>query len=206
MKGLIGKKVGMTTLYNEEGKQMACTVIQAGPCVVTQVKTKDSDGYNALQLSYDEKKEKNTPAAEKGHFTKASTTPKRKVVEFRNFDIAKSLGDTITAELFAKGDKVEAIGTSKGKGFQGVVRRHGFSGVGMATHGQHNRLRAPGSIGACSTPSRVFKGIRMGGHMGTDRVKVKNLRVFEVMADKNLIIVTGAVPGSIGSYVILEAK
>jgi large subunit ribosomal protein L3 len=206
MKGIIGKKVGMTTLYNEEGKQMACTVIQAGPCVVTQVKTKDSDGYNALQLSYDEKKEKNTPAAEKGHFTKASTTPKRKVVEFRNFDIAKSLGDTITAELFAKGDKVEAIGTSKGKGFQGVVRRHGFSGVGMATHGQHNRLRAPGSIGACSTPSRVFKGIRMGGHMGTDRVKVKNLRVFEVMADKNLIIVTGAVPGSIGSYVILEAK
>ena len=206
MKGIIGKKVGMTTLYNEEGKQMACTVIQAGPCVVTQVKTKDSDGYNALQLSYDEKKEKNTPAAEKGHFTKASTTPKRKVVEFRNFDIAKSLGDTITAELFAKGDKVEEIGTSKGKGFQGVVRRHGFSGVGMATHGQHNRLRAPGSIGACSTPSRVFKGIRMGGHMGTDRVKVKNLRVFEVMADKNLIIVTGAVPGSIGSYVILEAK
>ena len=206
MKGIIGKKVGMTTLYNEEGKQMACTVIQAGPCVVTQVKTKDSDGYNALQLSYDDKKEKNTPAAEKGHFSKASTTPKRKVVEFRDFDIAKSLGDTITAELFAKGDKVEAIGTSKGKGFQGVVRRHGFSGVGMATHGQHNRLRAPGSIGACSTPSRVFKGIRMGGHMGTDRVKVKNLRVFEVMADKNLIILTGAVPGSIGSYVVIEAK
>jgi len=206
MKGIIGKKVGMTTLYNEEGKQMACTVIQAGPCVVTQVKTKDSDGYNALQLSYDDKKEKNTPAAEKGHFSKASTTPKRKVVEFRDFDIAKSLGDTITAELSVKGDKVEAIGTSKGKGFQGVVRRHGFSGVGMATHGQHNRLRAPGSIGACSTPSRVFKGIRMGGHMGTDRVKVKNLRVFEVMADKNLIILTGAVPGSIGSYVVLEAK
>lgn len=152
------------------------------------------------------KKRKILLLQKKGHFTKASTTPKRKVVEFRNFDIAKSLGDTITAELFAKGDKVEAIGTSKGKGFQGVVRRHGFSGVGMATHGQHNRLRAPGSIGACSTPSRVFKGIRMGGHMGTDRVKVKNLRVFEVMADKNLIIVTGAVPGSIGSYVILEAK
>lgn len=206
MKAIIGKKVGMTTLYDEQGKQLACTVIQAGPCVVTQVKTKDTDGYNALQVSFDDKKEKNTSAGEKGHFAKANTTPKRKVVEFRDFDINKAIGETITAELFVKGDKVEATGTSKGKGFQGVVRRHGFSGVGMATHGQHNRLRAPGSIGACSTPSRVFKGIRMGGQMGVDTVKVKNLKVHEVMADKNLIILTGAVPGSIGSYVVIESK
>lgn len=206
MKAIIGKKVGMTTLYDEQGKQLACTVILAGPCVVTQVKTKDTDGYNALQVAFDDKKEKNTSAGEKGHFAKANTTPKRKVVEFRDCDIAKAVGETITAELFVKGDKVEATGTSKGKGFQGVVRRHGFSGVGMATHGQHNRLRAPGSIGACSTPSRVFKGIRMGGHMGVDTVKVKNLLVHEVMADKNLIIVTGAVPGSIGSYVVIESK
>ncbi len=206
MKAIIGKKVGMTTLYDEQGKQLACTVIQAGPCVVTQVKTKDTDGYNALQVAFDDKKEKNTSAGEKGHFAKANTTPKRKVVEFRDFDLNKAIGETITAELFVKGDKVEATGTSKGKGFQGVVRRHGFSGVGMATHGQHNRLRAPGSIGACSTPSRVFKGIRMGGQMGVDTVKVKNLKVHEVMADKNLIILTGAVPGSIGSYVVIESK
>jgi large subunit ribosomal protein L3 len=206
MKAIIGKKVGMTTLYDEQGKQLACTVIQAGPCVVTQVKTKDTDGYNALQVAFDDKKDKNTSAGEKGHFAKANTTPKRKVVEFRDLDLNKSIGETITAELFIKGDKVEATGTSKGKGFQGVVRRHGFSGVGMATHGQHNRLRAPGSIGACSTPSRVFKGIRMGGQMGVDTVKVKNLKVHEVMADKNLIILTGAVPGSIGSYVVIESK
>lgn len=206
MKGIIGKKVGMTTLYDEQGKQLACTVVQAGPCVITQKKTSETDGYNALQVAYDDKKEKNTTAAEKGHFSKANTTPKRKVVEFRNFDLDKNVGETITAELFAKGDKVSAVGTSKGKGFQGVVRRHGFSGVGMATHGQHNRLRAPGSIGACSTPSRVFKGIRMGGHMGVNRVKVKNLKVHEVMADKNLIILTGAIPGAIGSYVIIESK
>ncbi len=206
MKAIIGKKVGMTTLYDEQGKQLACTVIQAGPCVVTQVKTKDTDGYNALQVAFDDKKEKNTSAGEKGHFAKANTTPKRKVVEFRDFDLNKAIGETITAELFVKGDKVEATGTSKGKGFQGVVRRHGFSGVGMATHGQHNRLRAPGSIGACSTPSRVFKGIRMRGQMGVDTVKVKNLKVHEVMADKNLIILTGAVPGSIGSYVVIESK
>jgi large subunit ribosomal protein L3 len=206
MKGIIGKKVGMTTLYNADGKQMACTVIEAGPCVVTQVRTQETDGYKAIQVSYDEKKDKNTSAGQKGHFAKANTTPKFKVIEFKNFDGDKTLGDTITSEIFQKGDKVSVVGTSKGKGFQGVVKRHNFSGVGMATHGQHNRLRAPGSIGACSTPSRVFKGIRMGGRMGTDRVKVKNLNVLDVLTDKNLIIVTGAVPGAIGSYVIVEGK
>ena len=198
MKGIIGKKVGMTTLYNADGKQMACTVIEAGPCVVTQVRTQETDGYKAIQVSYDEKKDKNTSAGQKGHFAKANTTPKFKVIEFKNFDGDKTLGDTITSEIFQKGDKVSVVGTSKGKGFQGVVKRHNFSGVGMATHGQHNRLRAPGSIGACSTPSRVFKGIRMGGRMGSDRVKVKNLNVLDVLTDKNLIIVTGAVPGAIG--------
>jgi large subunit ribosomal protein L3 len=206
MKGIIGKKVGMTTLYNADGKQMACTVIEAGPCVVTQVRTQETDGYKAIQVSYDEKKDKNTSAGQKGHFAKANTTPKFKVIEFKNFDGDKTLGDTITSEIFQKGDKVSVVGTSKGKGFQGVVKRHNFSGVGMATHGQHNRLRAPGSIGACSTPSRVFKGIRMGGRMGSDRVKVKNLNVLDVLTDKNLIIVTGAVPGAIGSYVIVEGK
>jgi large subunit ribosomal protein L3 len=206
MKGIIGKKVGMTTLYNADGKQMACTVIEAGPCVVTQVRTQETDGYKAIQVSYDEKKDKNTSAGQKGHFAKANTTPKFKVIEFKNFDGDKTLGDTITSEIFQKGDKVSVVGTSKGKGFQGVVKRHNFSGVGMATHGQHNRLRAPGSIGACSTPSRVFKGIRMGGRMGTDRVKVKNLNVLDVLTDKNLIIVTGAIPGAIGSYVIVEGK
>jgi large subunit ribosomal protein L3 len=185
---------------------MACTVIEAGPCVVTQVRTQETDGYKAIQVSYDEKKDKNTSAGQKGHFAKANTTPKFKVIEFKNFDGDKTLGDTITSEIFQKGDKVSVVGTSKGKGFQGVVKRHNFSGVGMATHGQHNRLRAPGSIGACSTPSRVFKGIRMGGRMGTDRVKVKNLNVLDVLTDKNLIIVTGAIPGAIGSYVIVEGK
>lgn len=206
MKGIIGKKVGMTTLYSAEGKQLACTVIEAGPCVVTQVRTQETDGYKAIQVSYGDKKEKNTSAGAKGHFAKANTAPKFKSVEFKNFDGDKTLGETITSEIFQKGDKVSVVGTSKGKGFQGVVKRHNFGGVGMATHGQHNRLRAPGSIGACSTPSRVFKGIRMGGRMGTDRVKVKNLSVLDVLTDKNLIIVTGAVPGSIGSYVIVEGK
>ena len=206
MKGIIGKKVGMTTLYSAEGNQLACTVIEAGPCVVTQVRTQETDGYKAIQVSYDDKKEKNTSAGAKGHFAKANTAPKFKSVEFKNFDGDKTLGETITSEIFQKGDKVSVVGTSKGKGFQGVVKRHNFGGVGMATHGQHNRLRAPGSIGACSTPSRVFKGIRMGGRMGTDRVKVKNLSVLDVLTDKNLIIVTGAVPGSIGSYVIVEGK
>jgi len=206
MKGIIGKKVGMTTLYNEQGKQTACTIIEAGPCVVSQVKTKETDGYNALQLSFDDKKEKNTSAGEKGHYSKANTAPKHKSVEFRDCTVAKALGEVITAELFAKGENITVTGTSKGKGFQGVVRRHNFAGVGMATHGQHNRLRAPGSIGACSTPSRVFKGIRMAGRMGTDTVKVKNLKVHDVLIDKNLIVVAGAVPGAIGSYVIIESK
>jgi large subunit ribosomal protein L3 len=205
MKGIIGKKVGMTNIF-DNGKQIAVTVIQAGPCVVTQVKTKETDGYNAIQLAFDEKKEKNTPAGLKGHFKKANTTPKRKVVEIRDFDLQAGLGDSVDAELFDDGEKVSVIGTSKGKGFQGVVKRYGFSGVGMGTHGQHDRLRAPGSIGASSDPSRVVKGMRMGGRMGGERVKVQNLVVVKVLADKNLLLIKGAVPGHVGSYVIVEAK
>jgi len=205
MKGIIGKKVGMTNIF-DNGKQIAVTVIQAGPCVVTQVKTKETDGYNAIQLAFDEKKEKNTTAGLKGHFKKANTTPKRKVVEIRDFDLQAGLGDTVDAELFDDGEKVSVIGTSKGKGFQGVVKRYGFSGVGMGTHGQHDRLRAPGSIGASSDPSRVVKGMRMGGRMGGERVKVQNLVVVKVLADKNLLLIKGAVPGHVGSYVIVETR
>lgn len=206
MKGIIGKKVGMTSVYNDQGKFVPVTVVEAGPCVVTQVRNQETDGYDAIQLAFDDKKESRATSAEKGHFAKANTAPKRKVVEFKNFPAAKSIGDVVTVELFQKGETVNVVGTSKGKGFQGVVKRHGFSGVGMATHGQHNRLRAPGSIGACSTPSRVFKGIRMAGRMGSDRVKVKNLKIQEILTDKNLILISGALPGSIGSYVIIESK
>jgi large subunit ribosomal protein L3 len=205
MKGIIGKKVGMTNIF-DNGKQIAVTVIQAGPCVVTQVKTKETDGYNAIQLAFDDKKEKNTTAGLKGHFKKANTTPKRKVVEIRDFDLQAVLGDSVDAELFDDGEKVSVIGTSKGKGFQGVVKRYGFSGVGMGTHGQHDRLRAPGSIGASSDPSRVVKGMRMGGRMGGERVKVQNLVVVKVLADKNLLLIKGAVPGHVGSYVIVETR
>ncbi len=204
MSGLIGKKIGMTSVFDASGKNIPCTVIQAGPCVVTQVKTIENDGYAALQLSYDEKKEKHTSAAMKGHFAKANTTPKRKLVEFKHFEEAKNLGDVLTVEMFNEGEFVEVVGTSKGKGFQGVVKRHGFSGVGMGTHGQHNRMRAPGSMGASSWPSRVFKGMRMAGRTGGNRVKLQNLQVIKVMPEQNLLVVKGAVPGAKGSYVIIE--
>lgn len=204
MSGIIGKKVGMTSIFDAEGKNIPCTVIEAGPCVVTQVRTAERDGYDAVQLAFDEKKEKNTAAALKGHFSKANTTPKRKLVEFKTFEDEKSLGDTVTVEIFAEGDFVDVVGTSKGKGFQGVVKRHGFSGVGMQTHGQHNRLRAPGSLGASSWPSRVFKGMRMAGRTGGARVKVQNLQVLKVYPEQNLIVVSGSVPGAKGSYVIVD--
>jgi large subunit ribosomal protein L3 len=204
MSGIIGKKVGMTSIFGANGKNLPCTVIEAGPCVVTQVRTLEKDGYEAVQLAYDEKKEKNTSNALKGHFAKAGTTPKRKLAEFKGFEDPKALGDKVGVEFFAEGDFVDVVGTSKGKGFQGVVKRHGFSGVGGQTHGQHNRLRAPGSMGASSWPSRVFPGMRMAGRMGGDRKKVQNLEVLKVIAEKNLLIVKGSVPGAKGSYLLLE--
>jgi large subunit ribosomal protein L3 len=203
--GLIGRKIGMTSFFDESGNTVACTVVEVGPCVVTQVKTQEHDGYNALQLGYGEAKEKNTTNPLKGHFKKANTSPLSELVEFRDFTIEKSLGDSVTlTEIFTEGDKVKAVGTSKGKGFQGVVRRHGFAGVGQATHGQHNRLRAPGSVGASSYPSKVFKGMKMAGRMGGDRVKVKNLKVAKIFADQNLMLIKGAIPGHKGSFVIIE--
>jgi large subunit ribosomal protein L3 len=204
MSGLIGKKIGMTSIYSAAGKNIPCTIIEAGPCVVTQVKTVENDGYSAVQLAFDERKEKNTPAALKGHFEKAKTTPKREVVEFQHFTTERNLGEVITVDLFQEGEFVDVVGTSKGKGFQGVVKRHGFSGVGMQTHGQHNRLRAPGSLGAGSYPSRVFKGTRMAGRMGGNRVKIQNLEVVKVLPEQNLILVQGAIPGPKGSYVMIE--
>ena len=205
MPGLIGKKIGMTSVFSAEGKNIPCTVIEAGPCVVTQIRTVEKDGYAAVQLAYDEKKEKQTSAPLKGHFAKAGTTPKQKVVEFKvGFDQELKLGDVLTAEVFANTQYVDVIGTSKGKGFQGVVKRHGFAGVGGSTHGQHNRLRHPGSLGACAWPSRVFPGTRMGGHMGNARVKVFNLEVLKVMPENNLVVVKGSVPGAKGSYVMME--
>lgn len=205
MSGIIGKKVGMTSIFSADGRNVACTLIEAGPCVVTQVKNVETDGYNAVQLGFGERKEKNTPKPLIGHFKKAGTTPKQKVVEFRDFEGQVELGKIVSAgELFEEGDFVDAIGTSKGKGFQGVVKRHGFGGVGGQTHGQHNRGRAPGSIGACSTPSRVFKGMRMGGRMGGDRVTVDNLLVIKVLKDRNVLVLSGSVPGAKGSYVIIE--
>ncbi len=204
MSGLIGKKVGMTSIYDKNGKNVACTIIEAGPCVVTQVKTTEKDGYAAVQLAYGERKEKNTPAAQIGIFKKANTTPKRKLVEFKGFEQTLELGQTISVDLFAEGEFVDIVGTSKGKGFQGVVKRHGFSGVGMQTHGQHNRLRAPGSLGASSDPSRVFKGMRMAGRTGGDRVKKTNLEILKVMKDQNLLVIKGSIPGSKGSIVFIE--
>ncbi len=204
MKGIIGKKIGMTSIFDQSGRQTACTIIEAGPCVVTQVKTQETDGYNALQVAFGDKKEKHTLASEKNHFAKANTSAKKCVKEFRNSSLEKNIGDTITVDIFAEGDKVEVVGTSKGKGFQGVVKRHGFSGVGEASHGQHDRQRAPGSIGGSSYPSRVFKGMRMAGRTGGDRVKVLNLRVLKIYPEKNLILVSGSVPGARNSYVILE--
>ena len=204
MSGIIGKKVGMTSIFDETGKNIPCTVIEAGPCVVTQVKSVDADGYAAVQLAYGEKKEKNTPAPLKGHFQKAGTTPKRRLVEFKTFEDQKNLGDTVTVDIFAAGDFVDVVGTSKGKGFQGVVKRHGFGGVGMQTHGQHNRLRAPGSLGASSWPSRVFKGMRMAGQTGNVRVKVQNLEILKAYPEQNLLVVKGSIPGAKGSFVIVD--
>jgi large subunit ribosomal protein L3 len=203
MSGIIGKKVGMTSIFDTTGKLLPCTVVEVGPCVVTQVKSKDNDGYEAVQLAYGDKKEKNTTKAMLGHFEASGTTPKRKLVEFRG-PSNLSVGDVVTAEIFQKGDKLSVVGESKGKGFQGVVKRHGFSGVGGQTHGQHNRLRAPGSLGACSTPSRVMKGMRMAGRTGGDRVKQINMKVVEVMPDKNLLIIKGCIPGHNGSFIIIE--
>lgn len=203
MPGLIGKKIGMTSIFSAEGKAMPCTLIEVGPCVVTQVKTEEKDGYNAVQLGFGDKKEKNTPKAMSGHFKKAKTAPKRKLVEFDGFEDAK-LGDEITASIFEEGNFVSVVGTSKGKGFQGVVKRHGFAGVGQATHGQHNRLRAPGSIGAASYPARVFKGMRMAGQTGNARVMQENLEVLKVLTDKNMLVVKGSIPGAKGSFVIIE--
>ena len=205
MNGLIGKKIGMTSIYDNNGKNIAVTIIEAGPCVVTQVLNEDSDGYAALQLAYGDRKPKNTPAAMVGQFEKAGTTPKHKVLEFRNMNLPKTLGDVITvSEVFAEGDKVVVTGTTKGKGFQGVVKRHGFGGVMQQTHGQHNRLRAPGSLGNSSFAAKVMKGMRMGGHMGTDQVKVRRLQVVKVFPDQNLILIKGAVPGHKGAYVVIE--
>ena len=194
----------MTSVFDPEGKQTACTIIEAGPCVVTQVKTKESDGYNALQLSFGDKKDKHTTKAEKNHFAKAQTAPKKFSKEFRDFAIEKNIGETITVDIFAEGDKVEVVGTTKGKGFQGVVKRHGFSGVGQQSHGQHDRQRAPGSLGNSSDASRVMKGVRMAGRMGNDRVKLKGLKVVKIFADKNYILVSGSVPGHNGSIVLIQ--
>jgi len=204
MKGIIGKKIGMTSVFDPSGKQTACTIIEAGPCVVTQVKTKDTDGYDAIQLAFGDKKEKHTVKAEKNHFAKANTPAKSFVKEFRNHTTEKALGDTITVDIFTEGEDVNVVGTTKGKGFQGVVKRHGFSGVGGASHGQHDRQRAPGSLGNSSDASRVMKGVRMAGRMGGDRVKLKGLKVVKIFAEKNYILVSGSVPGHNGSIVLIQ--
>lgn len=204
MKGIIGKKIGMTSIFSPDGKQIACTIVEAGPCVVTQVKTKDNDGYSALQLAYGDKKEKHTLASEKNHFAKANTPAKKFVKEFRNCSLEQQLGESVTVEIFSEGEKVDVVGTSKGKGFQGVVKRHGFSGVGSQSHGQHDRQRAPGSLGNSSDASRVMKGMRMAGRMGGERVKVKGLKVVKIFAEKNYLLVAGNIPGHIGSIVYIQ--
>ncbi|GHU56102.1 50S ribosomal protein L3 [Bacteroidia bacterium] len=204
MPGLLGKKVGMTSVFSAEGKNLPCTVIEVGPCVVTQVKTLEKDGYEAVQLGFEDKKEKHTTKPELGHFKKAGVAPKRHLAEFKNFEATYNLGDVISVDYLEGAVFVDVIGTSKGKGFQGVVKRHGFGGVGQATHGQHNRLRAPGSIGACSYPAKVFKGTRMGGQMGNERVTVQNLEVIKVMPENNLLLVKGSVPGGKGSILLIE--
>ncbi|WP_018630047.1 50S ribosomal protein L3 [Niabella aurantiaca] len=204
MKGIIGKKLGMTSIYDPSGKQTACTIIEAGPCVVTQVKTTESDGYNALQISFGDKKENRITQPEKNHFAKANTSAKKFSKEFRDYSLEKSLGDTITVDIFEEGEKVDVVGTTKGKGFQGVVKRHGFHGVGEQSHGQHDRQRAPGSLGNSSDASRVMKGMRMAGRMGGDRVKLKGLKVVKIFTEKNYILVSGSVPGHIGSIVFVQ--
>ena len=206
MSGILGKKIGMTSIYDESGRNIPVTVVEAGPCVVTQVKTKEKDGYDAIQMAFDERKVKNTPKALQKHFEKAGTTPKKVVREFSRFEEGhrKSLGETITVDVFMEGEFVDVTGVSKGKGFQGVVKRYNFNGVGQATHGQHNRLRKPGSIGACAYPSRVFKGMRMGGHMGNRTVKAINLQIMKIVPEKNLLVVKGSVPGSKNGYLKIE--
>ena len=204
MSGLIGKKIGMTSLFDEKGKNMPCTVIEAGPCIVTQVRTDAVDGYEAVQLGFEDKSEKHVVKSEAGHFKKANTKVKKKVVEFQNFEEDLKLGDKINVEHFKVGDFVDVSGISKGKGFQGVVKRHGFAGVGQSTHGQHNRLRAPGSIGAASYPARVFKGMRMAGQTGNSKVTVQNLKVLKVIPEKNLLVLKGAVPGHKNSFIVIR--
>ncbi len=205
MSGLIGKKIGMTSVFSAEGKNMPCTVIEAGPCVVTQIKTAEKDGYEAVQLAYDDKSEKHTSKSLLGHFGKSGVTPKKKLVEFRDFPGEVTLGQTVGLDVIEEGNYVNVIGISKGKGFQGVVKRHGFAGVGGQTHGQHNRQRKPGSLGASSYPSRVFPGKRLPGRTGGDRVKVQNLQVIKVIPENNLLLVKGSIPGAKGSYLIIEA-
>ena len=204
MPGLLGKKIGMTSVFSADGKNTPCTVIEVGPCVVTQVKNIEKDGYEALQLGFQDKKDKHTTKPMAGHFKKAGVTPKRHLAEFKGFEGEYKLGDTITVDMFQEMDFVDVVGTSKGKGYQGVVKRHGFGGVGQTTHGQHNRLRAPGSIGACSYPAKVFKGMRMAGQTGNQRVTVQNLQVLKVIAEHNLMMIKGSIPGSKGSIVIIE--
>ncbi|WP_276758737.1 50S ribosomal protein L3, partial [Duncaniella muris] len=201
---LLGKKIGMTSVFSADGKNVPCTVIEVGPCVVTQIKTAEKDGYEAVQLGFTEKKDKHTTAPMAGHFKKAGVAPQRHLAEFKGFDGEYKLGDTITVDLFNENDFVDIQGTSKGKGFQGVVKRHGFGGVGQSTHGQHNRLRAPGSVGACSYPAKVFKGMRMAGQMGNEKVTIQNLQVLKVIADHNLLLIKGSIPGSKGSIVLIE--
>ena len=204
MSGLVGKKIGMTSLFDKSGKNIPCTIIEAGPCVVTQVKNTQKDSYKSLQLSFDEKKQKSTSKSLSGHFEKAKTTPKKKSMEFKSFDQDFKLGDKINVDLFQEGEFVDISSISKGKGFQGVVKRHGFRGVGQATHGQHNRLRAPGSIGAASYPARVFKGMKMAGRMGGKKVKILNLKIFKILPERNILIVKGSVPGPNNSYLKIE--
>ncbi len=206
MSGLLGKKIGMTSIYNADGKQIPCTVVEAGPCVVTQIRTIENDGYSAIQLSFEEKKEKATTKALQGHFAKANTTPKRYIAEFSRFEEGsrKNFGEVVTVEVFQEGEFLDVVGVSKGKGFQGVIKRHGFSGVGDKTHGQHDRLRAPGSVGASSYPSRVFKGLRMAGRTGGKKVKVQNLEVIKIFPEKNLILIKGSVPGPKGTILKLQ--
>ncbi|RZP09816.1 MAG: 50S ribosomal protein L3 [Flavobacteriales bacterium] len=204
MSGLIGKKIGMTSLYDEKGNNLACTIIEAGPCVVTQIKNEEKDGYNSVQLGFLDKKDRNINKAEAGHFKNAKTTPKSNLFEFKNFENELSVGDVLNVDHFIEGEFVDISGTSKGKGFQGVVKRHGFAGVGQSTHGQHNRLRAPGSIGAASYPARVFKGMKMAGQMGNEKVTVQNLKVIKVVPEKNLLVIKGCVPGHKNSIVTIR--